>query len=198
MLVVIAAFKSEIFPVLHCYQLQQLTNSDRFKIYGNDKMTVGISGIGYTNANALTKFIVKEVIDEKSKCWLNFGVGGACSWSKGALVWGDKVLKQNSDDHWKICGSPMNCGNSGTIYTVNTPCHDYKPSIVYDMEAAGMVSALNTLGFFKDIYVLKLVSDTPDNPLGNQTLGDIKMQIRAKQKSILDCVKKLPSTNFQD
>ncbi|WP_424946897.1 hypothetical protein [Candidatus Spongiihabitans sp.] len=170
-------------------------------IFSGCGVQLGISGPGCTNAQALTDYFLQRHSSENQNpeltYWLNFGIAGSAAWEIGELVRAHTVTDQATGKNWTL-GNGINLNLPGAhICTVASPqaaCHGRH---VYDMEAAGIISALSERDLLARaqfrIFCVKIISDGPSKPVESLTKQDIQQMIHGRKKDILAIAQKIYS-----
>ena len=190
MLNILTAFKTEAEPLIAHFSLCPDLAAGQFQIFSGDGIQLGISGMGYTCARNLTIELMSESKDLDS-CWLNFGIAGGSDHPIGQLVQAGCVSYLALERRWQLqnwAGLTLPVVN---LYTVNHPQHAYAGQQIYDMEAAGMLSALSDARSLARVVCLKLISDGPTAPLAELTSNNMIRLIRDSQDALVDVITRL-------
>lgn len=186
MLTVIAAFKREAAPIIRHYSLQATNDYAGYRVFKGCGIRLGISGAGVDNVRQLTQVFLAadQAGSARTGWWLNFGIAGSGAWPVGSMVFADTVLYPATGERWSLntefIGGNIRTNstwmndrgrnnsrtiNTAVISTVDSPDSDYRHELVYEMEAAGMLSELSDRQVRETTLVAKLISDGPCLPL---------------------------------
>ena len=194
-LIIIAAYKAEVSAIIEKFKLSPVAIKKGFDLYMNDRICVCVCGEGYENASVSTHCLIDylEMQGIENPTWLNFGIAGAKSWPIGTLIFGDSVYCQVTGVEWPLETGIITNEDTGRICTVKCPSSDYQADyqagLIYEMEAAGIMSVINERkGGLVNVYVAKLITDTPENPIGVMTMNDIKQLLHVHRSKVLEMV----------
>lgn len=178
----VVALKPEADPVIRRFGLRSLASRSRlFPVYESEDGSVRlvVSGLGKVNAAAATAWLagVGEERGAAAEAWINFGVAGCGSPDMGRVFLGSRIRDGAAGRSW-YPASPW----PGTIdpprreiRTVDAPVTDYgDASCLFEMEAAGFYPVALRSSTIELCQVIKVVSDDPENPVGEVTPGSVR------------------------
>jgi len=189
---IITAFEAEAVPFIEGFSLRHESISSQHSIFTGAEIRLGVSGMGYKNSYGMTNYFLSKSGSAPTN-WLNFGIAGSAGSEIGDLVLAQTVTHQTSnrtwnlDDHNQIALARIN------VCSVVAPQKIFPDNDVYDMEAAGMVSALAEHKMLNNVFVVKLISDGPDNPVNNLSKKNIRHLIQSAKSDILEVVQQIYS-----
>ena len=165
MLNLIIALPAEARPIIARHDLKRLGLQSGMPIYGGDRVRLAVSGPGKIPAAVATAFLGTELPLPSPCAWLNVGVAGHGSAARGSALLAHKVIDRDSGDSYHPAITFPFPGSTTSLVTVDEAETDYPEPCAYDMEASGFFYAARSFASAELVHCLKIVSDTPDDPL---------------------------------
>lgn len=166
---VVAALHAEAGPLIAHFGLKQNTHSRTIPVYGNDTMTLAVSGVGKLKAAIATTYLLAQTPSPDETAAINIGIAGSTQDADaGPINIGDLFVIHKIVDHATGRESyPDILVGAGTaeaaVTTVDAPLDrtDAQPVAdgLVDMEAAGFYQAAATFLPPHRIGCVKIVSD---------------------------------------
>ena len=172
---IVVAMKSEALPLIDRFGLERVSRKgDRFLIYGNDHLSLIVSGIGANNSEEAVRYLSTNSTSADVNAWLNIGVAGHASYDLGtgylANCIVDSVTQRTFFPVFTVdFGLP-----TGKVTTVNVVETEYQEHTGYDMEAFGFATSASKFSTLEMIHCLKIVSDNRENSVQRLTKKDIE------------------------
>ncbi|MCP4490812.1 MAG: hypothetical protein GY820_26385 [Gammaproteobacteria bacterium] len=163
MLIWVAALSCEVKPIIDYYRLQKSTQHCRFDLYHKDNICCVVSGIGQNAVAAATAWVAALNISQPVIAWINIGIAGTAQDEVGSIFWVDKILSHNAATY---CPVPLLKSNiaSRSCFTLGEPSTDYKPGLLYDMEASAFFTTATQVSTTELVHCLKIISDNKNHP----------------------------------
>ena len=179
----LVALQAEAGPLIDHYGLSQVQASP-FPTFENQNHRLVISGIGRIRCAAATGYLL-GLLPSKIEGLINLGIAGHGQLDKGSLFIANRVsLGSEKKVHYPpqvLKSSLPSCG----LRTCDQPEEQYSEPIGYDMEAYAFCSIAYQWLTREFVQVLKVVSDTPAEPLENFAAKDARKLIE-NQVSVVD------------
>ncbi len=163
MLIWVVALHCEAKPVIDYYRLEKSTQHRKFDLYHNDSICCVVSGIGQSAAAAATAWVATLHISQPVLAWINIGIAGAAQDEVGSLFWVDQILSQHAAPCYPIALFESNIVSRG-CFTLDDSSTDYKPDLLYDMEASAFFAAATQFSATELVHCLKVISDNNNHP----------------------------------
>ena len=169
-------------------------------MYTGAEIRLGVSGMGFEKARYLTSKWVVQINQEishqriseqenaRSDKWLNFGIAGSAAWPVGSIIFANQVSCGSSGQKWDLSVPESRISYSEKVLSLASPSDDYHAQYVYEMEAGGILSALSAEQIAHSAYVLKLISDNPDQPMNNLDKSIINQLINKHQSKLINTI----------
>ena len=184
----ITAFLPEAQPFIDYFGLVKTCRVNGYRVFFSRDVIVGVCGQGQQHAANITRQLIarsNEISGFIKRSWLNFGISGSRSFEMGKLVFAEAVLDSNSGTTWQLPALTGNTYDSAMVETVISPAGVYESGILYDMEAAGMVSELSEHGMLDQAMIAKLISDGPLNPVQHLKIRTIRALLDRSRPKII-------------
>ena len=179
----LVALQAEAGPLIDHYGLSQVQASP-FPTFENQNHRLVISGIGRIRCAAATGYLL-GLLPSKIEGLINLGTAGHGQLEKGSLFIANRVsFGSEKKVHYPpqvLKSSLPSCG----LRTCDQPEEQYSEPIGYDMEAYAFCSIAYHWLTREFVQVLKVVSDTPAEPLENFTAKEARNLIE-NQVSVVD------------
>ena len=158
MIHLVVALACEARPVIDRYRLRGLGESRQSGIFEGDGLKLVVAGIGKQAAARGVRALDELEGPREPRAWLNFGLAGHREWAVGRAFLARLVEDGSQRTSWQI--EPAAIGlETAVVRSVDRPEQDYGSDVLYEMEAAGFMSAIATLRDPGPVQVLKIVSD---------------------------------------
>ncbi len=196
MLHIITAFKTEAAPIIDDLSLKPDAVPGKYARYSKPGVRLGICGKGYHNARGIVRYLQSlDVCGNQNEptVWMNFGIAGSAHWKTGEMVLAGSVMAQSGGKKWIMKNSDILNLPIANICSVDSPQENYQTDLVYDMEAAGIVSRLSDSTPPGRIFLLKLICDGPDMPASALTKSRIQRLIQTRKDDIIAAARILHS-----
>ena len=179
----LVALKAEAGPLIDCYGLNQV-HATPFPTFENQNHRLVISGIGRIRCAAATGYLL-GLLPSKIEGLINLGIAGHGQLEKGSLFIANRVsFGSEKKVHYPpqvLKSSLPSCG----LRTCDQPEEQYSEPIGYDMEAYAFCSVAYQWLTREFVQVLKVVSDTPAEPLENFNAKEAR-NLMEDQVSMID------------
>ena len=184
MITFVVALKSEARAIIEHFGLSTLLARHPYRIVGNDRLRLVISGIGKAASAAAASFCAGQFQDSIAGAWINVGIAGHREHSIGTSLLAHKIIDAASTRCWHppiLFDTPC---ETTDVATFDTPNLDYPERTACDMEAAGFIEAVSRLSSPELIHVIKVVSDTISSNIEDITRERIVELIESALPSI--------------
>jgi hypothetical protein len=191
MLNILVAHKPEAAGIIQGFNLRRDKNFPKHSIFLGDGIRLCITGSGFQRAYSATNFIyssLKISHPEERLEWINFGSAGSGVFEIGTIVIADSVVHSATDKKWNMKQYFPNNELLCCIFSVDKPQEDYSLPVVYEMEAAGMMSALEEFDQCDRVVVVKVISDGPGHAINSLTIESIQAVLSHSCKEILTII----------
>ena len=163
----VIALRAEAAPIIKFLKLKYVNTQSSFTIYANEKLghALIISGVGAIKSAAATAFLKAYFNINNYASWINLGIAGYYAEPVGKLY---QAIKVFSPVHQRTFfpGFRFSKILPGTsLLTVDKAETNYNNPVLYDMEAFGFCEVASAFSCNELIFVFKIVSDTPNNPI---------------------------------
>ena len=165
MLNLVIALPAEARPIIARRRLKRLDGHAAFPVYAGDRVRLAVSGCGKTSAAAAAAYLGAILPDTRTSAWLNVGVAGHGSSSRGAALLAHKVIDRAGGRSYHPAITFPFPGSTTAVVTVDQAETEYPEPCAYDMEASGFCQSALRFASAELVHCLKIVSDTPDDPL---------------------------------
>ncbi len=155
----VVALPAEAKPLIAHFGLKRTQPDGEFPIYQNGSISLVRSGVGKEAAANATRFLLCNCNQRKGIIWINLGIAGHATREIGELILAEYTIDELSQQQWKISYPLDSPCKLETLTTLSQPEFNYTRSGMFDMEAAGFLSALKGNG-----YCLKIISDNSRQP----------------------------------
>ena len=189
-LFVVAALPSEARPLVNHWGLKRLSSGGPYPVYQSacGARSLIVSGVGKVAAAAAVGYLAGHIGAKRSDAWLNVGIAGSGEHGLGTLVVGHKVVDVGAAKSWYpsqlFQGPRLRRYLSAVIRTFEEEVTDYPGDGVVEMEAAGFVGAAMRHSSVELVQVVKVVSDTPEEPASGITPEGVSALITDKLEEI--------------
>ncbi len=185
------ALRCEAKPLISQYNLKYAREYQLFPIYlAKDKsISLTITGVGKLAAAVAVMHTYQVFNGAKSDCWLNIGVAGHATYSKGKVILANKII----DDGTSMVWYPQILFNtdipSCSLLTLDKPTNQYNESTMYDMEASGFCHAASRFATAELMHSIKIISDNTAEPAEHVTKDIVSELINAKIDNLVVLIK---------
>lgn len=180
MLNLVIALPGEARPVISRLRLERLERGAAFPLYSGDRVRLVVSGCGKIAAAAATAYLGAALPDPRPCAWLNLGVAGHGSSARGAVLLAHKVVdRAGGRSYYPAITFPFP-GSTTALVTVDEAETAYPEPCAYDMEASGFCAAALRFAGAELVHCLKIVSDTPEDPLHKLSRKEAEALVQAR------------------
>jgi hypothetical protein len=161
-LLIVTALMSEAVPIIDFYRMQKQPKREPYHLFlciSPDEafeLRLVVAGIGAENMYRSLKAYLGAQQNVSQIAYLNIGIAGASQEAIGRLIWANAIAATS-------IGLPEGVQNSPyTVRSVEVPCHQYQPGILFDMEAESCLQCIteNVQRFVPHaLFCAKVVSD---------------------------------------
>ena len=162
------ALQVEAKPLVSHYQLKGLPPLAGFRRYGNDRITLLVTGTGSVAmaAGVMALGLSPSASVEGASGqtgWINIGIAGHARLPLASVAMAGKITDQSS----ALCWYPPQTLTLGLpllpLLTVAKPLTDYPENQLIDMEASGYFVTACRFAVGESVQLLKVVSDNHDS-----------------------------------
>ncbi len=207
MIHLVVALGCEARPLVRRFGLERVDLEGPFAVYrgdyGGDPAILVVSGVGRAATAAAVGFLfgvgvgVAGAVAERRRPWLNVGIAGGSRFDDGSAARiGDARIAARVHDqasgrsHYPPLAFEPPVPLT-TVTTVDRVERAYADAGLYDMEAAAFVEAARRLVSAELVQVLKVVSDTPEAPIGRLTAARIEELVEGRVDDVAEVVRSL-------
>ena len=167
MINIVTALACEANPIIQHYRLRKSTQQGGFAVYGNERITLIISGMGKFAAASAVGYLqallnANQELDmghTDSHLWLNIGIAGHKTLDLGVAIMAHRVSDVAATQRYYPCFTfDLPCA-SAEVISVDQAETAYTTEAAYDMEALGFCAAASRFSSFELIHCLKIISD---------------------------------------
>jgi len=163
---IITALPAESRAFIDAFKLRPILDHG-WRLYGEEKYLLLQTGIGKLKAAAAVSALLHARKDITTL--INAGIAGG-PLPLGTAVLANRVTDSGTGASWyphmppqRVLGGIENMA----LNTLDIPSSDYQHNTIFDMEAAGIMSAANYYISTDNIHFLKVISDNADSPLSD-------------------------------
>lgn len=166
MIVWVTALRAEAEPLIDAFELRARSGETPWPLYlsADDRVALVVSGIGRTASAAASGWAHGMLARSAPVGWINAGIAGHGTGPVGRLLTAHKVIDAATDRVWYPPVLPGVALPSETVITVDRPERDFTVPGLYEMEAAGFLTATGRWATVELCQVAKVISDTPAAP----------------------------------
>jgi hypothetical protein len=138
-----------------------------WRLYGNSEYLLLQTGLGKLKAAAAVSALLHTRHDIRAI--INAGIAGGTT-KIGDTYLAHQITDQGSCEKWYPHLPPQRIVDSiptSAVETLDKPSTEYQPNILFDMEAAGIMSAASNYLTTEAIQFIKVVSDNDETSLGS-------------------------------
>lgn len=176
MIHLITALRSEAQPLIEHFNLTETATHPAQRIYENDNIRLGISGVGKVNVAAMIGYLA-ALNPAQPVAWINIGIAGHNSLPLGSQVLIDRIIDRDSGSVDYLHLGKKLPYQSLALTTVSIPETNYPGDTLFDMEGSGFFVAAHQFSSLELLSVIKIVSDNRDEKLANITKAAITNHI---------------------
>ncbi len=158
MIYIACALHCEAKPVIDKYKLK-LDRVASYPVFSNDSMHLVVSGLGKLEMASAVSYLYAHCGERRNAAWLNYGVAGHGSITRGSLLNINKIIDERSGKSWYPTRMENMPGISAELISVDVPETNYPPAAAVDMEASAFVSVALRYTIVDMLQVIKIVSD---------------------------------------
>ena len=161
---IISALPAEARVFIDAFRLRLVTDSG-WRLYAREDYLLLQTGVGKLKAAAATGSLLHSRPDIVAV--INAGVAGGMD-VKGTCAIAHRITDAGSGAKWYPHLPPQRllpALQSQEVLTLDQPSSDYQPDVMFDMEAAGVLSAAVNYVSTDAIQCIKVVSDNPESPM---------------------------------
>lgn len=161
---IITALPAESRVFIDALKLRHL-NDHGWRLFGKEQFLLLQTGMGKLKAAAATSAVLHTRPDICAV--INVGVVGAMQ-PLGTVLMAHQIVDTASGAKWYPHLPPQRSVDhlpTASVRTLDKPSNDYQTDTLFDMEAAGIISAATTYLSTDAIQSIKVVSDNPSAPL---------------------------------
>ncbi len=157
----LVALPAEAKPLIRGLGLKrQQPDAGPCPIYIDGGISLAISGPGHTAIQVACRWLLHN---HPADQWINIGIAGHPSHSRGSLFCAESVIERNSGHSWQL--SPASrLIDYCPLESVAQPEFHYPAARLYEMEAAALLDVLTPSLPLDRIQILKVVSDNHSQP----------------------------------
>lgn len=169
MIHIVVALIHEAKPLITHYRMRLLTGRHPFVIYGNDTITLIVSGVGKLSAAASVGYL--QALNRKNGpvAWLNIGIAGHQQQEMGQGFIAHRIQDKASGRAYYPPQVLSFAIRSSNLITVDHVEKDYIQNSAYDMEASGFYHTAIRSTTAEFIQSYKVISDHPQAPAAKIT-----------------------------
>tara|TARA_B100001057_G_scaffold267585_1_gene267731 strand:+ start:2240 stop:3097 length:858 start_codon:yes stop_codon:yes gene_type:complete len=189
----VTALEPEARPVIDLFDLRLLSNHLNFPVYlnSNSKHALVISGIGSSKAAAAVTYL-KMLLDVQSYVgWINIGIAGFHLEPIGQIFQAIKVYDSATRRSYFPGFRLSKIVKCQTLHTVAQPETTYLENVLFDMEASGFCEIASIFSCNELVFVLKIVSDTPESPVSSVSKEAITQLIYQNKDKLTEIVRQI-------
>lgn len=164
MINLVVALKAEAAPLIESLGLKRDGAPLPFELWRNDDLQLVVCGMGALRAAGAVGWLAGQPSDS-SQAWLNVGIAGHSTCSRGTLLVATKLIHRTS----ARCAYPpliaavaAKAENFDQLHTVDAPDTDYRQAGAVDMEAFGIWEVATRVSPAELVMFAKIVSDGPN------------------------------------
>ena len=188
MLCLVTALQAEARPLIAHYKLQAI-QGHAFRLYTGNGLRLIVSGIGKVAAAGAVAYQC-ALLDNSPSAWLNVGIAGHANKEVGSALLAHKITDTtNGKTFYPIFTAAPACPTS-PLYTVDQAETAYATDCAYDLEASAFFETAQRFTSGELGHCLKIISDNPQNPIGN---FDLK-KVAGLVESQLECIGQVAAT----
>ena len=182
----VIALRAEATPLIKAFNMKNVGNKSLFPIYTNEETghALVISGIGSVKSAAAATFLKNQLKIKDHSAWINFGIAGFFKGPVGDLYQAIKVVSKESGAAFFPGLRLTKLLPASILVTVSKPENEYKEQVLYDMEASGFCEMAPIFSCNELTYVIKIISDTPNNSSSLITKNLVRELIEKKLPKI--------------
>ena len=161
-LLITTALMAEAIPIVDFYRMEKQLKQQHYHLYRTScdaglAIDLVVCGMGAKKMKqGFESYLATDSISQPHN-WLNFGIAGALSLPIGKLIWANNIAQTS-------IAVPQGIENDSpiTVQSVNKPCADYRPGVLFDMEAQTWLQCIreNAIQFAPEhLFCAKVVSD---------------------------------------
>jgi nucleoside phosphorylase len=152
----VVALKPEADPIIAHYGLERI--EDAFPIFRSDEATLIVSGVGKSSAAAATAYLQTKTEGAPLGAWFNVGIAGHRARPLGTSCMAREIVDLASGKRWRLETPKVNLPTD-TVWTTDRAETSYENDGLYEMEAAGFLTAATRFSPIGLIQCFKVVSD---------------------------------------
>jgi nucleoside phosphorylase len=152
----VVALIPEAEPIIAHYKLEPARGA--FPIFRGDEAALIVSGIGKSASAAATAYLQAQTEEATKGVWFNVGIAGHRDRPLGTSSLAREVIDQASGKRWRL-EVPVVHLPSDTVWTVDRTEKNYENNGLYEMEAAGFMTAATRFAPNELVQCFKVVSD---------------------------------------
>ncbi|MEL0083447.1 MAG: hypothetical protein VW985_10465 [Gammaproteobacteria bacterium] len=164
MINLLVALPAEARPLIHHFKLNGLPAVAGFRRYGNDQITLLITGVGpVAMASGVTVLGMQAA--PSNDAWINLGVAGHRSLPLGSSLLATKITDAGSGLCWyppQVVAAEI---ERGELLTLARPAQQYPAVAAVEMEASGFYSTACRFASGELVQCLKVISDNRQQPV---------------------------------
>lgn len=175
----IVALPSEAAPLIDALRLNRCTRARGVKLYRRDNYRLVISGVGKTAAAAAVGYIAGSEPADTRHIWLNIGIAGHATLSKGAVGIAHRIIDQATGaTYYPAIAFRAPCA-SYSLVCYDAPNTTYADEAMCDMESSGFFAAASRFSSVEFIHSIKIISDNSDSDIAALNRTTISEMIKA-------------------
>ena len=189
----VIALEPEAKPLIDLFDLHLLSNNLNFPVYINLKSghALVISGIGSSKAAAAATYLKMLFNVQRYVGWINIGIAGFCEEPIGQLFQAIKVHDTARKTSYFPGFRLSKIVKCQTLHTVAQPETTYSDAVLFDMEASGFCEIASMFSCNELVFVLKIVSDTPESPVSSVSKEAITQLIYQNKDKLTEIVRQI-------
>ena len=161
----------EAEPIIAHYGLEPIQGA--YPLFRKDDVALIVSGIGKSAAAAATAYLQAKTEGATSDVWFNVGIAGHRDRPVGTSHLAREVIDRAGGKRWRLEVPEVNL-LSDAVWTVDQTEKAYENDGLYEMEAAGFLTAATRFSPPNLIQCFKVVSDNRGSPTGKVTATGVR------------------------
>ena len=174
----LVALPAEAKPLIRAFGLQRQQPDGVYPRYLSDHLSLTLTGPGAEAMEKGIKFLLNQQT-ASSTTWLNVGIAGHGSLSRGTCLLAERVIDMDSGRCWLLPSKTDAELPKSPLHCVSVAESAYAENTAYDMESSGFASGLESVGVLDQGQILKVVSDNPRQPstqINGRMVGELIRQ----------------------
>ncbi len=159
-LCLVTALPSEARPLVDHFRLVPVVDAP-LRTWRSDDIALVVGGMGMAAAAAATGYLAGLTGAPRACAWVNVGIAGHSSLSRGDVVVVDRCVHQASGRTWYPSLPLRTVLPRSACITVGAVETAFSEDALFDMECAGFLDAAGRFAWLDLVHSVKVVSDGP-------------------------------------